>query len=94
MQYSYDRDLDINDDENQHFPAPGVMRIWTKNSTETRTPRAVSKFFSGDYIKPDVLIPLTSLPPLKNGKLILYVESVGISEFPGSFLIQVKITQR
>lgn len=70
------------------------MRIWTKNSTETRTPRAVSKFFSGDYIKPDVLIPLTSLPPLKNGKLILYVESVGISEFPGSFLIQVKITQR
>jgi hypothetical protein len=84
--YKYDED-EI-DAEIQYIPNKGVMRIWTKNSTEDRSPKSVLEH--GHYLPTDTLIRLSNLPALVDDKLILYVEVLGISEMPGNYLIQAK----
>jgi len=88
---SYIYDFSADDEDKQYFPAPGVMRIWTKNSNEERSPLPVDLFFPGDFVKPNRLIALNNLPAPVNGKIVLYVETVGLSEIPGSFLIQMRM---
>jgi len=86
-EYRYDE----SDDELQYIPAKGVMRLWAKNSNEKRSKLPINN--KGDYIPSETVITLDKLPELIDDKLILYVETVGVSEIPGNYIIQSKITR-
>ena len=75
----------------QYIPAPGALRLWTKPSEQARNPKSVVD--GGDWVPSEKQIPLSRLPPLVNGDLILYVESVALSDVPGDTLIQVKLNR-
>ncbi|MCI2285244.1 hypothetical protein L3081_20015 [Colwellia sp. MSW7] len=91
----YDEDAENDGDEKsdkdkkQYIPSKGVLRVWTKKSTQDRNYLSVIE--SGDFVPTDILIRLSQLPELVDDKLTLYVEVVGISELPGNYLIQAKI---
>ena len=76
--------------EIQHIPAKGVMRIWSKNSTEDRVVKSVTN--GGHYLPTEAIIKLSKLPALVDDKLTLYVEVLGNSELPGNYLIQAKLS--
>jgi hypothetical protein len=72
-----------------YVPAPGMLRLWTKNGTDVRDNRSVLD--GGDYIPSDIPIPVRLLgATFENPEVTLYVESVSISSGPGDTEIQVE----
>jgi hypothetical protein len=73
----------------QYIPAPGHLRVWTKPATETRNPTSILN--GGDWVLPNVQISLDKLPAATQGKLTLYIESVGLGQQTGDQVVKANL---
>lgn len=89
---AYGNAEDYIDNDLQHIPANGMLRIWSTNAQDVRSPASILAAQPGHWVEPNKLIPLNKLPALSGKHLILYIEGVGLSQQTGDHVIQSKVT--
>jgi len=57
-----------------YVPAPGHLRLWTKDGSVQRNPASVAN--GGHYVPPGVNLPLTKLSPSPVNTLVFYAEGI------------------
>lgn len=73
----------------QYMPESGMLRIWTKPAAKSRN--SASVIDGGDWVLANTPVPLSKLPALSDGKLVLYVENVGLSQKTGDHIIKTSL---
>ncbi|MFB3429654.1 MAG: hypothetical protein ABL309_01910 [Phycisphaerales bacterium] len=83
--------VDFDENGNPETPESGLLRIWTKDATQARSPRSISDAEEpGDYVKPGTH-PIENFEFDNRGIAILYVEAVRIEDWGPSLPIQVSL---
>ncbi len=73
-------------------PAPGHLRIWTRNADQPRNPAACTAATPGDYVPPGTYADLTALGFVDGpGTVTLYVEGIAPSALAGDQRITVEL---